>query len=120
MSQPISLLILKAALSGIIIVAVNELVKKNNLAASIVHSLPLVSVTALIWMFVDTKDTALITRHSTATFWFVLPTLPLFLILPWLLRNEWRFWPTLGVGLFITVILYLITLRLLKTAGVNL
>ena len=80
------LLVIKALLSGVIIAAVSELAKRNNTAASIVHSLPLVSLLALIWLYSETHDTALIGRHMFGTFWFILPTLPMFLAVPWLLR----------------------------------
>ena len=110
----------KALASGAIIVAVGELAKRNNTAASIVHSLPLVSVLALVWLFADTRDTALIARHAQGTFWFVLPTLPMFLALPWLLRRGLGFWPALALCLVLTTGLYFLTMRLLKAAGVNL
>ena len=68
-------LVTKAAFSGGIIVAVSELAKRNNTVASLVHSLPLVSLLALVWLYSDTRDTALIARHMSGTFWFVLPSL---------------------------------------------
>ena len=110
----------KALISGGVIVAVGELVKRNNTAASIVHSLPLVSVLALVWLFADTHDTALIARHAQGTFWFVLPTLPMFLALPWLLRRGVGFWPALALCLVLTTGLYFLTMRLLKAAGMTL
>ena len=110
----------KALISGAIIVAVGELAKRNNTAASIVHSLPLVSVLALVWLYSGTRDVALIARHAQGTFWFVLPTLPMFLLLAWLLRRGVAFWPALGGCLVLTIALYFLTLRLLKAASINL
>jgi hypothetical protein len=63
---------------------------------------------------------ALIARHAFGTFWFVLPTMPLFLLLPMLFKRGWHFWPALAAGIVVTVLLYALTLRLLKTAGVQL
>lgn len=113
-------LVLKALLSGSVIVAITEIAKRNNTAASIVHSLPLVSLFALIWLYGETRDTSLIARHATGTFWFVLPTLPFFLLLPWLLRRGFGFVPSLVVGVVVTSLLYFLTLRLLKAAGIHL
>ncbi|MGI8603132.1 MAG: DUF3147 family protein [Verrucomicrobiales bacterium] len=113
-------LILRALLSGAVIVTVSELAKRNNFAAAIVHSLPLISITALVWLYSDTRDTALVDRHMTGTFFFVLPTLPMFLAVPWLLRRGWTFWPALAAGAALTVVLYLITIRVLRAAGINL
>jgi hypothetical protein len=113
-------LITKAAISGGIIVAVSELAKRNNTAASIVHSLPLVSLIAVVWLYSDTRDAALVGRHMGGTFWFVLPTLPMFLVVPWMLRRGVSFWPALAGGIALTIGLYFLTMRLLKAAGANL
>jgi len=115
-----ALLIVRALLSGALVVGIGELAKRNNTVASIVHSLPLVSLLALIWLYADTRDNPLIARHMTGTFWFVLPTLPMFLAVPWLLRSGWSFWPALGAGVLLTVALYFLTVRLLSAAGITL
>lgn len=118
MNQPLYL-ITKALLSGIIIVAVTEFAKRNNTLASVIHSLPLLSLVALIWLYAETGDAALIGRHAFGTFWFVLPTLPFFLLLPALIGRGWSFWPALAAGLVLTVLLYGLTLRLLKAAQIQ-
>ena len=56
----------------------------------------------------------------TGTFYFILPTLPMFLLVPWLLRLGWGFWPALATGVAVTIALYFLTARLLKTAGIHL
>jgi uncharacterized membrane protein (GlpM family) len=113
-------LILKALISGAVIVAVSELAKKNNLMASIIHSLPLTSLLAFLWLYTGTKDAALVGRHAWGTFWFVLPTLPMFLLMPWLIQKLGGFWPALGCGIGLTIALYFLTMRLLDMAGVKL
>jgi hypothetical protein len=112
--------LIKLVLSAGIIVVVTETAKRNNFAASIIHSLPLTSLLAFIWLYVEKKDTMLIANHAFGTFWFVLPTLPMFLVLPWLLRQGWGFWAALSVCIVGTVGLYFVTMKLLKVAGVNL
>jgi hypothetical protein len=112
-------LILKGLISGGLIVAISELAKRNNTVASIVHSLPLVSLLALIWLYAETRDTGLVGRHMFGTFWMVLPTLPMFLLVPSLLRRGYGFAVSLSMGLLMTVALYFLTLRLLKAAGIT-
>jgi hypothetical protein len=113
-------LITKALLSGIVIAVVSELAKKNNLVASVVHSLPLMSLLAFIWLYTETKDAALIGRHAWGTFWFVLPTLPMFLLMPWFITRLGGFWPALITAILLTTGLYWLTMRLLDAAGVKL
>lgn len=111
----------KLFVSAGIIVVVSEMAKRNNFAASIIHSLPLTSLLAFIWIYTDKKDSQLIASHAFGTFWFVLPTLPMFLLMPWLIRKfSWGFWPSLATGIVLTVILYFLMARLLKMAGVEL
>lgn len=112
-------LVFKALLSGALVVGIGELAKRNNYAAAIVHSLPLISVFALIWLFAETRDSALVARHMAGTFWFILPTLPMFLVVPWLLHRGLTFWPALGAGVLLTIALYVLTMRLLKAGGIS-
>jgi hypothetical protein len=111
---------LKFFISAAVIALVTELAKRNNAAASIIHSLPLTSLLAFIWLYAETKDAALIGRHAYGTFWFVLPTLPMFLLMPWLVAKTGGFWPALTIGVALTVALYFLTMALLKAAGVEL
>jgi len=112
--------LIKLFLSAGVIVLLTEIAKRNNAAASIIHSLPLTSLLAFIWLYAETKDSALIGRHAFGTFWFVLPTLPMFIMMPWLIKKLGGFWPALGTGIILTVVIYFLTMRLLKIAGVNL
>ena len=72
----------------------------------LVASLPVVSILAMIWLWRDTGDSERIAAHAQATFWYVLPSLPLFLILPALLRNSMGFYMALAVSCAVTVVLY--------------
>ncbi len=118
--------IIKILLSACTIVVVTETAKRNNYVASIIHSLPLTSLLAFIWLFVEVqkkdgtdKASSLIARHASGTFWFVLPTLPLFLVLPWLINKGMTFWPALGLCIAGTVLLYLATMKILAFCGVQ-
>ncbi|MFN0128752.1 MAG: DUF3147 family protein [Verrucomicrobiales bacterium] len=114
-----TLYLTKIFVSAGIILAVSELAKRNNTVASVVHSLPLTSLLALSWIFWETKDTRLIASHAHGTFWFVLPTLPMFLVLPALLRVGWGYWPALGVCLVGTFGLYALTMWVTKALGIQ-
>jgi len=103
---------LKAALSGLLIAAISEIARRSPGVAALVASLPLVSIIAMIWLWRDTGDIGRLASHAEATFWYVLPSLPMFLLIPWLLRSGTGFWLSLGAGIVVTVGLYLLLLRL--------
>ena len=100
-------LALKALISGIIVAAVSEIAKRYPGLGGLVASLPLVSVLGMVWLWRDTHDPARMAAHATGTFWFVLPSLPMFLLIPALLRRGFGFWPALGSGCVMTMALYL-------------
>ncbi|MGL6042425.1 MAG: DUF3147 family protein [Sandaracinobacteroides sp.] len=110
----------KAMISGLLIAAASELGRRNAAFGGLVGSLPLVSLLAMIWLWRGGSSTQHLASYSFATFWFVLPSLPMFLLMPALFRMGWSFWPTILAGAALTVALYLATLWLLPRFGVNL
>lgn len=112
-------LAVKALLSGAIVAIVSEVARRSPGLGALIASLPLVSILAMIWLWRDTSDTARIASHAEATFWLVLPTMPMFLVLPWLLRQGMGFWPGLGLACLLTVALYLLTMWLLPRLGIH-
>ena len=99
-------LALKAGLSGIIVAIVSEIAKRNPGVGGLIASLPLVSVLGMIWLWRDTHDVTRLAQHSSATFWFVLPSLPMFLLIPELLRRGAGFWFAVLAGCVLTMVLY--------------
>jgi hypothetical protein len=100
-------LILKAAISGLIVAAVSEIAKRWPGFGALVASLPLVSILGMLWLWHDKPDTENMANHVQATFWYVLPSLPMFLLVPVLLRRGIGFYPSLVSGCVLTVALYL-------------
>jgi hypothetical protein len=103
-----SYLVLKAVLSGLLVAAISEIARRNAGFAALVASLPLVSILGMLWLWRDTGDAGRIASHAEATFWYVLPSLPMFLIIPWLIRRGAEVAVALGVGTMVTVALYLL------------
>lgn len=79
-------LLIKALVSGAIVATVSEVAKRSPALGALVVSLPLTSLLAFIWFYRDAGDTESIAALSQSTFWFILPSLPMFLVLPVLLR----------------------------------
>lgn len=103
----------KIILSAIVIVAVSEVAKRNASWAAVLASLPLTSLLAFVWLYVDTGDVNRVALLSHEIFWLVLPSLLLFILLPVLLRAGWNFWLSLVVSCIATAAAYALTAWLL-------
>jgi hypothetical protein len=99
-------LIFKAAVSGVIIAIVSEVARRSPAFGALIASLPLVSILGMMWLWHDTQDPIRLADHAGATLWFVLPSLPMFLLIPALLRGGVNFWLALLLGCLLTVVLY--------------
>ncbi|GBR08428.1 DUF3147 family protein [Asaia siamensis] len=100
-------LALKSAVSGVLIAVASTLARRYPGFGALIASLPLVSVMGMIWLWVEKPDAENMANHAGATFWYVLPSLPMFLLIPALLRHGLGFWLALGLGCLLTIMLYL-------------
>lgn len=112
--------IIKLFLTAGIIVIISEVSKRLPLLGSLIASLPLVSVLGMIWMYGETKDLIRIADHAEGTFWYVLPSLPMFLLMPFLLRKGISFPAALSAGIALTGVLYFLMTKVLAKFGMNL
>lgn len=113
-------LAVKALVSGIIIAIVSEVARRAPGFGALIASLPLISILGMIWLWRDTQDVVRMADHALATFWFVLPSLPMFLLVPVLLRHGLGFWWALVAGCALTVVLYALMIGALSRFGVQL
>jgi hypothetical protein len=113
-------LVIKALISGAIVAAVSQIARRYPGFGGLVASLPLVSVLGMIWLWRDTHDAENMARHAASTFWFVLPSLPMFLLIPALLRRGAPFWGALTAGCLLTMGLYLATVWIGPRLGLRL
>lgn len=100
-------LALKALISGAIVAVVSETAKRYPGFGALIASLPLVSVLGMIWLWRDEPDAANMAAHAAATFWYVLPSLPMFLFMPALLNRGAPFGLAPAAGCLLTIVLYL-------------
>lgn len=111
---------IKAALSGLLAALVSEVARRYPGWGGLVASLPITSLLAFLWTWRDTGDTVKVAGLIASTFWFVLPSLPLFLIIPLMLRNGLGFWVAMGIGVAITLGLYAAFFWLAPRVGIAL
>ncbi len=111
---------LKIAVTTVLIVLISEIAKRSSLFGGILASVPLVSVIAIIWLYVDTRDVDKISALSTSIFWLVLPSLLLFITLPLLLKQGINFYLSISISIGITALGYWVMISVLNYFGVKL
>ena len=112
-------LLVKAAISGLLIALISEVARRSPGWGGLLASLPLTSLIAMLWLWRDTGDEQRVADLSLGAFWFVLPSLPLFLIIPLLLRAGWAFWPALLTACAVTLALYVAMFALSARFGMR-
>ena len=98
--------VIKAALSGLIVAAVSEIARRSPGWGGLLASLPLTSLLAMVWLWRDTHNGERVAELAGSAFWFILPSLPMFLVLPWLLRSGLGFWLGMAIAVAGTLALY--------------
>ncbi|HSL71106.1 MAG TPA: DUF3147 family protein [Longimicrobiales bacterium] len=111
--------VIKILLTVAVVVAVSEIAKRSTLWGAALASLPLTSVLAFVWLYLDTGDTQRVATLSAGIFWLVLPSLLLFVMLAYLLRSGWSFWSGLAVGCVLTAAAYFGMIWCLARFGVR-
>lgn len=110
---------IKTLITLILIVAAAEIAKRNTLLGGLVASVPIVSLLAMVWLYVDTQDVAKVAMLARSILWLVLPSLSLFISLPILLNLGMNFWVSLGSSMAIMFSCYLLMLLVLGQAGIG-
>lgn len=112
-------IITKYLITAGVVVAISEVAKRSDRLGALIAALPLVTILALIWLHVENQSAEKVTNHAYYTFWYVLPTLPMFLVFPWL-HGRIGFWLTLAMCAVLTAILFAATAKLLELFGIAL
>ncbi len=112
-------LITKYLLTAAVVVIVSEVAKRSDKLGGFLAALPLVTFLALIWLYVDKQPQVKIANHAWYTFWYVVPTLPMFLAFPWLLARI-GFWPTMLASAIISFLCFGLFAAALKPFGIQL
>ncbi|KAA0071046.1 DUF3147 family protein [Rhodanobacter sp. T12-5] len=112
-------LVTKYLITAAVVVLVSEVAKRSDRLGGLFGALPLVTVLALIWLYVEHQPQTKIANHAWYTFWYVVPTLPMFLAFP-LLLPRLGFWPTLLACVAITVVCFWLFAQLVRRFGIEL
>jgi hypothetical protein len=113
-------IILKYFLTAGIVVLASEVAKRTDRMGALIGSLPLVALLSIVWLYVEGQGERKVGEYAYYTFWYVLPTLPMFLVMPWLLAKSMNFWLSFVLCILLTVASFALTAIILKRFGINL
>lgn len=112
-------IVTKFLLTAAVVVLVSEAAKRSDKLGGFLAALPLITLLSLIWLYIERQPTEKIANHAWYTFWYVLPTLPMFLVFPRLL-SRLGFWPTLLGCALLTVVCFAGLTLVLRRFGIDL
>ena len=113
-------LLIKIAITTVLVVLVSEISRRSTLIGAVLASFPIVSLLAIIWLYIDTKSVEKVSTLATSILWLIAPSLSLFILLPILLRRGVSFLPALVVSISVMVAAYLVTAGIAQRVGVAL
>ncbi|ELV8624844.1 DUF3147 family protein [Vibrio cidicii] len=109
----------KYALTAGMVVLISEVAKRSDKVGALIAALPTVTILALIWMYIEGQGQEKLANHAYYTFWYVLPTLPMFLIFPFLL-NRYSFWLSLGICAVVSILCFFVVAAIVRGFGIAL
>lgn len=112
--------LIKIAITATLIVAISEIAKRSSFVGALLASLPLTSVLAMMWLYMDTNDVTKVSTLATSIFWLVLPSLVLFITLPMLLKQGLHFYASISISIGLTAGSYWLMVTVLNHFGVKL
>ena len=112
-------IITKYLLTAGMVVFISEIAKRSDRLGGFIAALPLVTILTLLWLYIENQSEEKIANHAYYTFWYVIPTLPMFLLFPYLLPKI-GFWLTMGVSVILTTICFGLFALAIKNFGIEL
>lgn len=109
---------LKAIVSGVLVALVATIARRYPGWGGLIASLPLISVLSMLWLYGETRDPSRVADLAIGAFWFILPSLPMFLVIPAMLRSGFAFGVTMLVACLVTILLYAIMAWLAPRLGI--
>lgn len=112
-------IITKYLLTAGMVVFISEAAKRSDRLGGFIAALPLMTLLTLVWLYIENQPEEKIANHAYYTFWYVIPTLPMFLLFPYLLPKL-GFWMTMGACVVATIICFGFFALMMKGFGINL
>ncbi|QSZ42387.1 hypothetical protein GJV85_09805 [Sulfurimonas aquatica] len=111
--------VIKLLITTFLIVLISEIAKRNSLAGAMLAAIPLVSILAMIWMYVDTNESKSAVEFSNSIVWLIAPSMTLFISFPILIKRGLSFYPSLAISVALTIFAYYSVIFLLTKLGIR-
>jgi len=112
--------LVKITVTAVLIVVISEIAKRSSFAGALLASIPLISVLAMLWLYIDTKDVFKVSALASSVFWLVLPSLALFVTLPVFLKQGLNFYLSMSTSILVTIGCYWLMVTVLNHYGIKL
>lgn len=110
----------KVIITALLVVLIAEISKRSTLIGSILASVPLISVLAMVWLYIDTQSTQKVTQLAHSIFWLIIPSLTLFITLPLLIKRGMGFYPSMTLSIGMTIVAYYLMVLIVGKMGIRL
>ncbi|WP_345979797.1 DUF3147 family protein [Sulfurimonas sp. HSL3-2] len=111
--------IVKLIITTVLIVLISEISKRSSLAGALLAAIPLVSILAMTWMYVDTQSSDTAVAFSNRIIWLIAPSMTLFLVFPFLIKKGMSFYPSMGIAILLTIIAYYLMILIVERFGIK-
>ena len=111
--------IVKLIITTVLIVLISEISKRSSLAGALLAAIPLVSILAMTWMYVDTQNSDTAVEFSNRIIWLIAPSMTLFFVFPILIKKGMSFYPSMGIAILLTIIAYYLMILIVEKFGVK-
>ena len=112
--------ITKLIITALLIVLISEIAKRSSLMGALLAAIPLVSILAMTWMYVDTNSSSSAVEFSNRIVWLIVPSMTLFIAFPILIKKGFSFYPSMGISILMTIFAYYSVIFLLDKFGIKL
>lgn len=112
-------IITKYLITAGLVVFISEVAKRSDKLGALIAALPLVTVLTLFWLYFENQSSEKIANHAYYTFWYVIPTLPMFLLFPWLL-SKLGFLGAMSISVLLTFTCFVVLAKSVRLIGVEL
>jgi len=110
----------KLVVTALLIVLISEVAKRSSLAGALLAAIPLVSILAMTWMYIDTNESKNAVEFSHRIVWLIAPSMTLFIVFPMLIKKGLGFYSSMGISIMMTILAYYSVIFVLGKLGIKL